>query len=138
MSKADRIAHLRVDDPGGLNPHYAGYFACFNRGEYFEAHDVLEALWLGERKGPNDLFYKGLIQLAGAFVHLQKNRLRPSDALFRLAQANLVRYRPAHEHLDIEAVLGLILTWRADLERGGFEENPLSQRPPPHLAPRTV
>ncbi|MCC7373687.1 MAG: DUF309 domain-containing protein [Verrucomicrobiales bacterium] len=138
MSKADRIAHLRVEGPGGLNPHYAGYFACFNRGEYFEAHDVLEALWLGERKTPNDLFYKGLIQLAGAFVHLKKSRLRPADALFRLAWANLVRYRPVHERLDVEEVLGLIVTWREDLARGGFAENPLSRRPPPQLAPLTV
>jgi predicted metal-dependent hydrolase len=138
MSKTDRIAHLRVDDPGGLNPHYAGWFACFNRGDYFEAHDVLEDLWLGQRQGPNDLFYKGMIQLAGAFVHLKKNRLRPADALFRLAQFNLARYRPVHERLDLEEVLGLIREWRDDLARGGFAENPMSRRPAPHLTPRAV
>ena len=25
---------------------YLGYFDCFNRQHYFEAHEVLEALWL--------------------------------------------------------------------------------------------
>ncbi|MBL9136793.1 MAG: DUF309 domain-containing protein [Verrucomicrobiales bacterium] len=138
MSKSDRIAHLRVDDAGGLDPHYAGWFACFNRGKFYEAHDVLEDLWLRRRGTPNDLFYKGLIQLAGAFVHLQKGRLGPADALFRLAQFNLGRYRPVHEHLDLEEVLGLIGRWRADLTPPGLAENPLSHRPPPHLAPRAV
>ena len=55
-----------------LDAHYLGYFACFNRGWFYEAHDVLEELWLANRTGPNYAFYKGLIQLAGAFVHLQK------------------------------------------------------------------
>ena len=42
-----------------------------------------------QRHTPNDGFYKGLIQLAGAFVHLQKDRLRPAASLFRLAQKYL-------------------------------------------------
>lgn len=138
MSKADRIAHLRVEDDAGLDPHYAGWFACFNRGDYYEAHDVLEALWLRQRGAPNDLFYKGMIQLAGAFVHLRKGRLRPADALFQLAQSNLGRYRPVHERLDLEEVLGLIQDWRSDLARAAFADNPLLRRPPPQLAPRAT
>src|ERR1041385_8589373 len=85
-----------------LDAHYLGYFACFNRQLYFEAHDVLEELWLTDRNGPNGAFYKGLIQLAGAFVHLKKNRLRPAAALFKLADANLKPYAPLHEHRSEE------------------------------------
>ena len=138
MSKADRIGHLAVANDDGLDPHYAGWFRCFNRGEYFEAHDVLEALWLTQRKGPNDLFYKGLIQLAGAFVHLQKNRLRPADALFRLAETNLGRYAPRHERLDLIGVQGLITSWRVALAADEFRTNPLPLRPPPHLVPQSA
>ena len=64
-----------------LDAHYLGYFACFNRQLFFEAHEVLEQIWLPQRHGPNGAFYKGLIQLAGAFVHLQKNRSGPAAAL---------------------------------------------------------
>ena len=138
MSKADRVSHLRVEDHAGLDPHYAGWFACFNRGEYFEAHDVLEALWLRQRRQPNDLFYKDLIQLAGAFVHLRKNRLRPADALFRLAESNLAAYPPRHERLDQGRVLGLIRDWRTALAAGGFAVNPLLHRAPPELHPEAV
>ena len=117
-----------------VDPHYAGYFDCFNRQLFYEAHEVLEVLWLAERQGPNGNFYKALIQLAGAYVHLQKNRLRPSAALFRLAQANLEAYPARHERLNLEAVQMLIAGWLAQLDRGGFVVNPLTAKNLPQLA----
>lgn len=116
-----------------LDAHYLGYFDCFNRQLYFEAHDVLEDLWLPDRRGPNGDFYKALIQLAGAFVHLQKNRLRPSAALLKLAQANLEKYPVRQERLNLEAVRRLIAGWLAQLENGGFRVNPLTAENLPHL-----
>ena len=94
-----------------LDAHYLGYFECFNRQMFYEAHDVLEELWLPDRRGVNGDFYKGLIQLAGAFVHLQKNRLKPSAALFRLAAANLRKYPARHESLDLPGILRVIEQW---------------------------
>src|SRR5580704_7174279 len=110
--KSAKIAALIESCRGrDLDAYYLGYFACFNQGLYYEAHDVLEELWLADRQGPNYAFHKGLIQLAGAFVHLQKNRLRPSAALFKLAQANLGKYPAIHEHLDLAMVLAIITAW---------------------------
>jgi len=117
-----------------IDPHYLGYFDCFNRGLFFEAHDVLEALWLKDRRGPNGAFYKGLIQLAGAFVHLQKNRLRPAAALLKLALANLEKYPSAHEHLSIPAVCAMARKWLDGLEAARFERNPLADGLAPKLA----
>jgi hypothetical protein len=132
--KSERIARMvGPASEGGLDPHYQGYFDCFNRGEYYEAHDVLEQLWLKDRHGPNGAFYKGLIQLAGAFVHLQKNRLRPASALFKLAHANIGQYPGTHEHLFIPDVARLIEHWNGSLEKSGFESNPLRGQPPPTL-----
>ncbi len=118
-----------------LDAHYLGYFDCFNRRLFYEAHDVLEDLWLKDRRGANGDFYKGLIQLAGAFVHLQKGRLGPASALFKLAQANLQKYPSPHEHLDVQLVLRLIAGWLRQLETGGFKINPLSAASLPHVAP---
>ena len=117
-----------------LDAHYLGYFDCFNRQLFYEAHDVLEDLWLPDRHGVNGNFYKGLIQLAGAFVHLQKNRLRPSAALFKLAQANLEKYSSPHERLNLVAVQQLIAGWLWQLEKDGFLANPLSAANVPQLA----
>ncbi len=116
-----------------LNAHYLGYFDCFNRQLYYEAHDVLEDLWLPDRHGPNGNFYKGLIQLAGAFVHLQKNRVRPAAALFKLARTNLEKYPGIHEQLDLTVVLELIQDWLQRLEDGAFTVNPLDAQSAPRL-----
>jgi predicted metal-dependent hydrolase len=133
-NKSERIARLVRDAPaGGLDPHYLGYFDQFNRGLFYEAHDVLEQLWLKDRQGPNGSFYKGLIQLAGAFVHLRRERLRPAAALFKLADANFRKYPACHEHLAMPAVLALIQHWLARLEQSDFASNPLQTEARPAL-----
>ena len=126
------MAGLEGETPNdkGVDRHYAGYFECFNRGLFYEAHDVLEQLWLRQRGGPNGLFYKGLIQLAGAFVHLHKDRRGPAAALFKLARRNLQRYPAAHERLDVREVLALIERWLGELEGAG---NPLAEEGRPRM-----
>jgi predicted metal-dependent hydrolase len=132
--KSARIAAMIESFRGQeLDPHYLGYFDCFNRQLFYEAHDVLEDLWLPDRCGPNGNYYKGLIQLAGAFVHLQKNRLRPAAALFKLARANLEKYPREHEHLNLAAVCALIEKWLQDLETAHFRVNPLTAANAPRL-----
>jgi predicted metal-dependent hydrolase len=129
-TKSARVeAALKHSGPSGLDPYYAGFFERFNRGEYFEAHDVLEQLWLKDRHGPEGRFYKGLIQLAGAFVHVSKGRTGPAVALFRLAQNNLATYPRVHQKLDLAALDQRITSWRDFLERGGNLSELQSQRP---------
>ncbi len=117
----------------GVDPHYAGYFHCFNRQLFYEAHDVLENLWLADKHGPNGAFYKGLIQLAGAFVHLQKSRLRPAAALFKLARVNFESYPARHDRLNLDQVRVLIKHWLTELESHHFENNPLTAKNAPYL-----
>jgi predicted metal-dependent hydrolase len=132
--KSARIAAMIESFRGqGLDAHYLGYFDCFNRQLFYEAHDVLEDLWLPDRHGADGNFYKGLIQLAGAFVHLQKNRLRPAAALFKLALANLEKYPRSHKQLDLKMVYDLAQKWLQDLEREGFNRNPLTAANAPQL-----
>ncbi len=132
--KHQRITELAAQFAGdGVDARYAGYFVLFNRQEFYEAHDVLEDLWLPDRHGANGNFYKGLIQLAGAFVHLQKKRLRPSAALFKLARTNLEKYPARHLQLDLTAVLALIADWLQRLEQNDFAVNPLSAQSVPQL-----
>lgn len=132
--KSAKIAALIDGCRGGeLDAHYLGYFECFNRRLFYEAHDVLEELWLADRHGPDGAYYKGLIQLAGAFVHLQKTRLRPAAALFKLARANLQSYPSPHRRLDLAAVGLLIDQWLRSLEAGQYERNPYEESTAPRL-----
>src|SRR6266571_1147204 len=113
----------------GLDAHYLGYVDCFHRQLFYEAHDVLEELWLADRRGPDGDFYKGLIQLAGAFVHLQKARLGPAVALLNLSQGYLKKYPVVHHQLDLAAVFRVIAHWRERIESGQAEAE-LRTRPP--------
>jgi predicted metal-dependent hydrolase len=116
-----------------LDPHYLGYFQCFNKQLFYEAHEVLEHLWFKDKYGPNGAFYKGLIQLAGAFVHLQRDRRRPAAALLKLTLANLEKYPHFHEHLNLDATRQLAQKWLEDLEQTRFGVNPLTNQTAPEL-----
>lgn len=133
--KSPRIAALIAHRQGANWPApYLGYFDCFNAGWYFEAHDVLEELWLADgRTASNYAFYKGLIQFTGAFVHLQKGRLRPAVALFNLAETNLQKYPATHDACDLDEILKLLRDWRSAVVAEGFATNPLPHQPPPRL-----
>ena len=134
--KSARIASLTESFQGrDYDAHYLGFFDCFNRRLFFEAHEVLEGLWLTDKHGANGDFYKGLIQLAGAFVHLQKDRLRPAAALFQLAHANFAKQPARHEGLDLTGVNRMIEHWLQALEAGRFARNPLTATNAPKLTP---
>ena len=151
MKKSDRIhqfvASLGSDPRLALHPCYQGYFTCFNAQQYYEAHDVLEHLWL-QTSGPDHAFFKGLIQFAGAFVHLQKQRahpthakhgrrLRPAVRLFRLAAANLAPYLPRHLQLDVAAICALGRQHADAIVHSDFALNPWQPATAPqlHLTP---
>jgi predicted metal-dependent hydrolase len=132
--KHKRIAALVKQHQGQeLDRHYVGFFDCFNRQLFYEAHEVLEHIWFKDKHGPNGAFYKGLIQLAGAFVHLQRNHPQPAAALFKLALANLEKYPNRHEHLNLKTVRRLIEAWLADLESTQYAKNLLSNKNTPKL-----
>ena len=132
--KHKRVAALVEQHHGHeLDRHYIGFFDCFNRQLFYEAHEVLEHIWLQDRHGPNGAFYKGLIQLAGAFVHLQRNRPGPAAALFKLASVNFEKYPRRHEQLDVASVRQLIAAWLDRLELPGSEVNLLTTSNTPRI-----
>jgi predicted metal-dependent hydrolase len=150
MKKGDRIeAYVKSLSTGSTHdPCYEGYFVCFNEQQYYEAHDVLEHLWLGAT-GPPYQFFKGLIQLAGAFVHLQKQyrrpehptdqkRLHPACRLFRLAYMNLEPFSPWYLDLDVRSVLELCSTNILQLEEAQFQFNPWNPSAAPTLSLRNT
>jgi predicted metal-dependent hydrolase len=98
------------------NPQYLGFFEQFNRQKFFEAHEVLEGLWLQKRGEPEANFFKGLIQLAGAFVHVQNRRREPALSLLNMAKTNLQKYPPVHLGLDLGKVLELISLWEMKIK----------------------
>ena len=109
MSKKDhKVAALMEGiEAGEHDPHLVGYLRCFNSQKFYEAHDVLEALWLKDRTGPDGDFFKGMIQFAGAFVHLQKSRNRPAKVLFLRCTTYLSKYPSKFYALDVAGIIKL-------------------------------
>jgi hypothetical protein len=153
MNKGERISRFVQELVGqGSNsgnigvvdhPFYRAYFRCWNEQRYYEAHDVLEQLWLADDT-KDDAFFKGLIQAAGAFVHLQKNfeyplhpkhrrRLCPAVRLFRLAEKNLSIFAPQHHGLDVAAFCKVLRVYAERIIGSDYAKNPWSPQTAPKL-----
>lgn len=150
MSKNERIQNLfaeKLDFSESENleshPCYTGWFAYFNAAEFYTAHDVLEQLWL-KTKGDNYAFFKGMIQVAGAFVHLKKHyeqpdhpkhgrRLNPAARLFDLAINNLQSFSPLRLGLNVEGVCRLCRGYADHIRRHDYGVNPWAPEHSPRI-----
>jgi predicted metal-dependent hydrolase len=153
MSKGERISQLVAELAGGEvdpdqrdvanHPFYRAFFRCWNEQRYYEAHDVLEQLWLKTKSRDTD-YFKGLIQAAGAFVHLQKRfehpshakhsrRLPPAVRLFRLAERNLSSFSPRRHGLDVAALCRLLRAYADQIVASDYKTNPWSPETAPKL-----
>ena len=152
MNKRERISDfLRSLEPASpeasSQDYYAAFFQLWNAQKYYEAHDVLEQLWLVEKNAELARFYQALIQAAGAFVHLQKNfeqpshakhgrRLRPATRLFSLALRNLEDLPNEYHALDLPVLRKLLVRYRDFIIAVDFRKNPWSPETAPRLALR--
>jgi hypothetical protein len=66
--------------------------AEFNAGLFYECHERFEEIWQLE-SGPLRDLYKGLIQIAAGFVHLQRGKYIGAERLLRTGVAYLAPYR---------------------------------------------
>ena len=153
MNKRERISQWLAEATGEnvnpaqvdveRHPYYLAFFRCGNEQRYYEAHDVLEQLWLNT-ESPDADFLKGLIQAAGAFVHLQKRfehpshakhsrRLPPAVRLFRLAQKNLANFAPCHHALDVATLCKLLSRYADEIVASDNTINPWSPETAPTL-----
>jgi predicted metal-dependent hydrolase len=67
------------------------YFDLFNAGDYFEAHEILEDLWV-MTPGLERNFYKGLIMLAVGLLHAERGNARGAQGVLTGALEHLDPY----------------------------------------------
>jgi uncharacterized protein len=108
------------------------FVELFNHEAFWESHEVLEAPWRKAHSG----FYKGLILLASAWVHVQRGNARGIEAQLRKSLRQLGPYRPAYLGVDVDAVLAHAEAALADVarHRGAEGHRWESLLPPPRLA----
>jgi len=71
----------------------------FNRGEFFECHEVLEAIWTPAR-GPERLFLQALIHFAVGFYHHQRDNRLGAERQLRKGLRKLAGYLPEFAGVD--------------------------------------
>jgi predicted metal-dependent hydrolase len=87
-----------MDEPA-YDPRYLAGIVLFNRGDFFEAHEVWESLWM-ETFGPEKPFYQGLIQAAVGLCHFCNGNLRGAVKLYRSSRDYMERYGSPFLGLD--------------------------------------
>ncbi|HBY62657.1 MAG TPA: hypothetical protein DEH78_22780 [Solibacterales bacterium] len=96
----------------------------FNEGEYFESHEVLEAVWTPER-GPRRLFLQSLIHFAVGLHHYRRGNAIGAGLQLQKALRKLSSYPPGFEGVDTSALLRDGGAWLAAVREG----RPIPGRP---------
>lgn len=108
----------------------------YNAGDFFEAHEVWEDVWL-EEEGDVKAFLQGVIKIAAAFHHLSRGTYRGMWDLLIAGKNTLDPYRPAYRGVELERFLRRIERWIPRARRllegkpleGEYEIPPLEYRP---------
>ena len=81
-------------------PEIEAFASCWNSGDYFTAHEVLEGLWTRHR----DDGLQGLIQLAVALYHIERGNLRGAAIMIGRARRRLANPRNTPYGIDLKAM----------------------------------
>jgi len=103
---------------GDLPARLAPGRAAFNRGAFFEAHELWENVWR-DLAGSERTFVQGLIQIAAGLHHLDQGRPGPAARVLARGAEKLARGAPP---LPIAPLLREIRGLLATLETGGTAE----------------
>jgi uncharacterized protein len=99
----------------------------FNAGDYFEAHEELEAVWL-KATGDRKRFLHGLIQVAAAFHHHARGNPAGFRSLLEKGSARLAPFGAEFESVDLAALVLQLQLWRNHLRASSLPAPPL-----PHI-----
>ena len=101
----------------------------YNAGEFFEAHESWESVWLTTPQ-PEKIFLQGLIQVTVAFHHLQRDNTLGATRLLTAALRKLELHAPAFCGIPTSPLCDDI---RACLQ--ALSTNPSAPLPPPRIHP---
>src|SRR5262245_19142001 len=89
-----------ADAAPAYDPRYLAGVVLFNRRDFFEAHEVWEALWLSPDVGEDRRFVQGLIQAAVGLYHFGTGNLRGAKKLYGTARVYMEAYSSPYLGLD--------------------------------------
>jgi uncharacterized protein len=92
-----------MESADDYDPRYLAGILLFNRGDYFEAHEAWEDLWM-DTASPDKAFYQGLIQAAVGLCHFCNGNVRGAVKLYHSSRDYMRRYGSPHLGLDVDGL----------------------------------
>ncbi len=100
----DDVPLAEEHDPATVEEALLLGVGLWNDGRLFEAHECLEHVWHAAPEADRDL-WQGVIQVAVAGVHLQRDNLDGAVATLAKARRRLARYPDVHRGIDVEQLV---------------------------------
>lgn len=88
------------DCQGALHPMAARGCELFNQGEYWKAHEALEAAWLEERCAARHL-YRGILQVAVTYYHIRRANYAGAMKVYARSLRWLAPFPPVCRGVDV-------------------------------------
>jgi predicted metal-dependent hydrolase len=76
----------------------------FNREEFYDCHDTLEAIWM-DAIATEKNFYQGILQIAVACYHLGNYNWRGTVTLLGEGIRRLSYFQPSHSEIDVSGLV---------------------------------
>lgn len=76
----------------------------FNRSDWFECHETLEELWIGESGEMRD-FYQGILQVGVALHHWRNGNFRGAVSLFETGIGYLRKVQPVCQRVAVSELV---------------------------------
>jgi len=95
--------HSAKNDAPSIPDEMLKAISLFNRRYYWEAHEVLEEIWLEERSSIR-LLYQAIIQAAAAYYHVLNANPKGVLKLSADSLEKLQKYQPSHWGLDLSSL----------------------------------
>jgi predicted metal-dependent hydrolase len=100
---------------GSLHPEAVHGMQLFNSGQYFEAHEALEAAWR-EETGPVRDLYRGILQVGVVYLHIRRRNFPGAVKVYHRCRKWLDLWPDtcrgvdvAHLKKDLENVIQVVL-----------------------------
>jgi uncharacterized protein len=103
-----------------LHPHAAEGLRLFNAGEYFEAHEALEAAWNAEKGRVRDL-YRGILQIAVVYLHITRGNYNGAVKVYARSQKWLKDWADVCRGIEVEKLRRDAESVMREVQRLGME-----------------
>jgi len=106
---------------------------CYECGEYFNAHEHWEGVWL-QCAEPEKTFLQALIQVTAAFHHLARGNRLGTASLLRASLGRLESYPDEYGGIAVERLRASMRAWLAALDDAA--RNTGNELPPALVLPK--